>query len=179
MKRTNQFYILTNDPSLTAWGWAIINQLGKVVETGAIKTQPQSKKLRIRKGDDRVRRINELNTQLLKLFDKYHIALILSELPHGSQSASAAFMIGVVTGVMQTIGNCKNVSVEWFSEGDAKKSISGKRSLNKEEMISCVSKVYPEINWTRTMWRDEAIADAMAIYHVAKQQSELLKFINK
>ena len=53
---TNEPRILTNDPSMTAWGWAVLSGSGKVYKTGCIKTSPEQKKRRIRKGDDTVRR---------------------------------------------------------------------------------------------------------------------------
>lgn len=178
MKRqSSNFYIMANDPSLTAWGWAIINDSGRVVETGAIRTEYRAKKMSIREGDDRVRRINELTSKLLRILEKYDVALILSELPHGSQSSSAAFMIGVVTGVAQTIGNCMNISVEWFGESDAKRAVGGKRNLSKEGMIDKIREIYPEVQWTGVKKENEAIADAVAIYHLATRQSEMLKFI--
>ena len=45
--------ILTNDPSLTAWGWVVLRG-NAIVEAGCIKTESQAKKRRIRKGDDRI-----------------------------------------------------------------------------------------------------------------------------
>jgi len=52
MKKENA-YILAFDPSLTAWGWALI-QLDKkvirVVRVGCIRTSPGHKKKKIRKG---------------------------------------------------------------------------------------------------------------------------------
>lgn len=178
MKRTTNkvAHILVNDPSLTAWGWAVVSGSGKVVDCGAIRTQPSHKKLRIRKGDDRVRRISELNNRLLELIQEYNIKYLISELPHGSQTASAAVMIGITAGIMQTIGDCLDIPVEWYSEGDAKKAISGKQSVSKSNMIELIREEYdPE--FTGVKWKDEAIADALAIYHVAMKHSTILQIL--
>src|SRR5262245_43388074 len=95
-------YVMTNDPSMAAWGWAVVDPTNHlIVEVGAIQTKPNTRALRVRKGDDRVRRITELNTGLIKVFKKYQIGLITSELPHGSQNAAAATMIGITTGIIQ------------------------------------------------------------------------------
>ena len=59
--------ILTCDPSLTAWGWAVVNTDDSVVASGCIKTAPSPKKQRIRAGDDFARRIKELDTILLSI----------------------------------------------------------------------------------------------------------------
>ena len=168
--------ILTNDPSMTAWGWAVVSPDGIVYATGGIKTEPSTKKLNIRKGDARVRRVKELNYKLLSLIKDYDIDFILSELPHGSQNASAAVMIGMVAGIMQTLSDCFDLGIEWFSEGDCKKAISGKRSLTKGEMIELINGYY-KIDWTGIKWKDEAVADAMAVFNLASQQSEMLKLL--
>ena len=169
-----EFRILTNDPSFTAWGWAVVDNYGIVENTGCIKTEPESKKRRIRKGDDTIRRISEINFELLKLIRENNISCILSELPHGSQNASAAVMVGAVAAIVQTISDVFGIPVEWYSEQDAKKHMLGKKSATKQEMIDAVSKWY-KVGWKGIKYKDEAVADAMAIYHVARFQSSLLK----
>ena len=170
--------VLTNDPSITAWGWAVVDPSdNSVVDCGGIHTEPTSKMLRARKGDDRVRRVQEINFKLIQIIKKYNIALIVSELPHGSQSAVAAVMIGMVTGVMQTMGDCLNIPVEWFSEGDAKLSVSGKRSVPKDDMVTVMEGFFPEVAWKKTKWENQAIADSLAVYYVARQQSTSLKML--
>ena len=175
MKRLKrQIKILTNDPSMTAWGWAIVTPQGEVLETGCIKTEPTSKKLNIRKGDDRVRRISEINHQLINLIKIHDIEFMFSELPHGSQNASAAVMIGIVAGVMQTLSDCLDIGLEWFSEADCKKAVSGKRSVGKDEMVVLIGDLY-EVEWRGVKWKDQAVADALAVVHLARQQSTILK----
>ena len=181
MKRTNYlnkqapaFIVLTNDPSITAWGYAVLDVKNKVLTTGCIKTEPKHKMLRIRKGDDTVRRVSEINQHLLSVIRKYKVTYILSELPHGSQSATAAVMIGIVTGVMQTIADTLEIGVEWYSEGDSKKTVLGKRSAVKQEMISAVDDLY-EVPWEGIGYRDEAVADALAIHYTASKQSNVIQ----
>jgi len=171
-------YILTNDPSMTAWGWAVVNTDEEIISSGCIKTRPEYKKKRIRKGDDTVRRVSEIVQELLKIFRKYEIRLIVSELPHGSQNAQAAIMIGVVTGIMQTLSTTHNIPIEWFSEQDAKKSIFSKKSVTKKETIKAIDGMY-DVIWTGTKYKDEAIADALAVYHVASLNSTSLQILNQ
>ena len=175
-RRSGRRTVLTNDPSLTAWGWAVLSLEGEVIAVGCIKTQSEAKARRIRKGDDRVRRISELNVELLVLIHDYNVQYILSELPHGSQTASAAVMIGITAGIMQTIADCHNIGVEWYSEGDAKKCLLGRKAATKQDVIDAVKQKY-KVPWTGIKYKDEAIADAMAIYHVAREQSSVLKFM--
>ena len=170
--------ILTNDPSMTGWGWAVLSGNGNIHKTGCIKTAPEQKKRRIRKGDDTVRRASELIKQLVSIIKTYNVQLIISELPHGSQNAQAAVMIGLVTGIMQTMADVLGLPIEWFSEGDAKKCLLGKLSATKQETIDAIDKIY-EVEWTGIKYKDEAVADALAIYHCASEQSAVLKIMKR
>jgi len=169
--------ILTNDPSLTAWGWAVIRN-DNVIDGGCIETHPTAKTNRIRKGDDRVRRIHEINIELLRIINANNVNLLISELPHGSQNANAAMMVGITADKVQTIGDCLNIPVEWYSEADAKKHIIGTKKITKDDMIQKIDQLY-SIQWLGSKVRDSGLADAIAIYHVAKAYSPLINFYLK
>jgi len=170
--------ILTNDPSFTAWGWAIVTPAGEVLARGCIKTAPEHKKTRIRVSDDRSRRAGEITRFLLDLIKEWNVGLILSELPHGSQNASAAVMIGIVIGITVGLNVCLDIPTEWYSEQDSKKAVLGKKAATKEDMIEAIDRLY-EMDWFKIKYADEAIADAMAVFHVAKQQSQMIKMMNR
>jgi len=172
------YNILTNDPSMTAWGWAVLTSKRKILESGCIKTAPEQKKRRIRKGDDTVRRASEIIDYLKTIILHYDIKFIISELPHGSQNASAAVMIGLVTGIIQTLADVYNLPIEWYSEGDSKKYLLGKLSATKQETINAIDKLY-EVDWKGVKYMDEAIADSLAIHNVVMQESSILRFVNK
>lgn len=168
--------ILTNDPSMTAWGWAVLNWEGGIIKTGCIKTAPDQKKQRIRKGDSTVRRISEINQVLLSVINNYDVTYILSELPHGSQNASAAVMIGAVAAIIQTISDILDIGVEWYSENDTKKCLFNRRSVTKLEMISKITSIY-DVPWTGIKYKDEAVADALGIHYTAMKISSTLKLL--
>ena len=170
--------ILSNDPSFTAWGWAVLDWKGNVIDAGCIKTAPEQKKRRIRKSDDTTRRISDIVQILLTLIEQYNVRYLLSESPHGSQNASAAVMIGATAGILQTLADTLDIGIEWFSEGDAKKNALGKLSASKGEMIVAMAKLY-DVPWTKTKYIDEAVADALAIHAVAVRQSSTLKLFKK
>ena len=178
MKRTvappKTFRILANDPSLTAWGWVVVEN-DRIIDCGCIKTEPNTNKTRIRKGDDRVRRVSEINKALLTVITKYKVSYMASELPHGSQSAVSAVMIGITAGIMQTFSDILGIGLEWYSEQDAKKSVVNKKSATKDEIKQAINKLY-KVPWTGIGYRDESIADALAVYHVMQGQSATVQF---
>jgi Holliday junction resolvasome RuvABC endonuclease subunit len=166
--------ILANDPSFTAWGWVVLNAKGKILDQGCIKTVPTAKKLKMRKGDDRVRRISEINQALLQVIDKYKVNYMVAELPHGSQNAQAAIMIGATAAIIQTLADVMELPVEWYSEADAKKCALGKNTASKDEMINRMNEIY-DVDYTGTKYKDEAVADALAIHYAASKSSATLK----
>lgn len=168
--------ILACDPSMTAFGWVVLDYSRDILESGCIKTESGHKKLRIRKGDDTIRRITEVNTVLIDVIQRHHISYIVSELPHGSQSAAAAEMLGIVKGIIQAIADCHKLGIEWYSEGDSKKALfgDGKKTVSKDETIKAINKIY-NVVWPGAKYRNEAVADALAVHHVACVQSPVLK----
>lgn len=183
MKRSNKTstpLILALDPSLTAFGYVVVNPFNnKCISQGVIRTSPTDKKLKIRKGDDRCRRIHEINTALLHIINNHNIKLILSEQPHGSQSAVSALMIGVTLGLVQTIADCTDIPIEWYLEGECKYNLLGKRSATKDAIQNAIYEQFPEtLSWSSLpKYHKEAICDAMAVYHKGKQDSQLIKFL--
>lgn len=188
----NHGMVLTNDPSFTAWGWALVRAANsEIVECGCIKTGSNAKKLRIRKGDDRVRRISEIAQTLLELCQQNKVELILSELPHGSQNASAAIMVGATTGIIQTISDALDIPIEYYSEGDSKKALLGRSSATKLETINKVhvlydvpitgkgTKLVADAPWSGVKYIDEAVADAISVYHCAVKNSQTLKMLKR
>jgi Holliday junction resolvasome RuvABC endonuclease subunit len=173
--KTKNIHILANDPSVCAWGYSVLDQNGNIVDQGCIKTVGGGKKMRIRKGDDTIRRIREINQRLITVIKKYNVEYLLSELPHGSQNASAAVTQGVVSGIMQTISDCMEIGIEWYSEGDSKKCLLGKTSAEKKETIDAISKLYGTKWKSGIKYIDEAIADSLSIHYVASKQSSALK----
>ena len=169
-------HILALDPSMGGFGWAVLDPEHNILAKGCIKTSPSPKKLKMRKGDDRARRIQEINTKLIKIIKHYNIKLIVSEQPHGSQSAIAALMIGIVLGIVQTLADSFNIAIEYYFEGDCKNHLLGKRGAEKKETINAIAKEYL-VDWTGIKYKDEAVADALAVYHVARSQSSIMRIL--
>lgn len=171
-----KFRILTNDPSFTAWGYAVIETDGTILESGCLKTSPEHKKKRIRASDDRIRRATDIVQDLIGIISDYSVQYMLSEAPHGSQNAQGAIMIGIVTGITCTLSECLGVPIEYYSEQDAKKALLGKKAASKGDIIEAIDKLY-NMEWRSVKYIDEAVADALAVFHVAMKQSTTLKMM--
>lgn len=171
--------ILANDPSIREWGWVIAkiaNKRCRILDTGCIKTDAEHKKRRIRKSDDMVRRLDEITDRLLEIKNEYKVSWMLSELPHGSQSASAAKSLGAVTGLVCGFAKTQSIPVDWYSEGDCKKHVLGKKSATKEQMIERMSEIY-KTDWVQGVkYKDAAVADALAVLHIGRAKSQALLF---
>jgi Holliday junction resolvasome RuvABC endonuclease subunit len=85
-------------------------------------------------------------------------------------------MMGITSAVPQALGDALNIPVEWYSEGDAKKALLNKRSAAKQEIIDAIGELY-QVDWTGVKYRDEAIADALAIHYVAQLNSQAIKMM--
>ena len=170
--------ILACDPSFTAWGWSILTPKGQIEKTGCIKTVPEVKKTRIRKSDDRTRRTSEIVRVLLSLIKRYNVRLMVIEAMHGSQNASAAVTIGIAAGIVQTLSDVLDIPVEYYSEQDSKKCALGKKAATKKDMIERMNKIY-EVDWTSTKYIDEAVADSLAVFYCAQQNSQMLRMMRK
>ncbi len=170
--------IITFDPSFTAWGYAVLDYDNNVIAAGCIKTEPDHKKRRIRKSDDRTRRAEDITRQLLRIMKQHNVNYILSELPHGSQNAQAAIMMGIVVGIVVGISECLNIPAEYYSEQDAKKALLNKRTATKAEIIKVIKEIY-NVKWTGTKYKDEAIADSLAIHHAASTSSPTIKILKR
>jgi Holliday junction resolvasome RuvABC endonuclease subunit len=177
-------YIVAFDPSVTMWGWVLLGlrDTGKifVVDSGVIKTESESKKRKIRKGGDDIRRILELYRTLTCLFKEHDISLVVSEQPHGSQNAAAAKMIGVCLAVVTALCTHYEVPVEWYLESECKRHLTGKKAVTKKEIQDAVSKKYLlDKVWRGVKYIDEAVGDAMAVFHCAEKESEMLKLLKR
>jgi Holliday junction resolvasome RuvABC endonuclease subunit len=169
--------VLVADPSITAFGLAVVDFSSDILYTEVIKTEKLAKKLRIRVGDDDCRRISEINQRILQAIRNYKVRHIIGELPGGgSQSAVSAKALAEAKTILQTIADCLGIGIEWYSEGDSKKCLLGKTSATKQETIDAINKIY-KVNWTGVKYKDEAIADALSIHYTATKKSSVLKLL--
>ena len=88
-------------------------------------------------------------------------------------------MIGLVVGITQTIAECLDIPIEYYSEGDAKRCALGKLSAAKNEMIEAMTNIFGSTWRTGTKYIDEAVADSLGVYHVANEESVIFKMMKR
>jgi len=143
------YYVMGIDPSFTCTGWSIfVVEKGrwKVVDTGAVKTEAQNKKLGIYKTDDDQRRIMLIMDELTRVARKYELAAIVSEQPAGGgKSSSAVKGMAFATCMVTCLANFFEIGLVCVPAGKSKKFNCGTRNASKQQMQDHVASVYPEI----------------------------------
>lgn len=168
--------VLGLDPSLTAYGWAIVaideapahvvlDRPGpRVLFVGCIRTAPESKQRHVYQADRDSQRIIELGDGLLRAMALHpKIDRIVCEAPAGSQHALAAKALGQSLGVTLGILVSHGRTVRFVQAHEVKKAIGGSKGASKDEVAAGVK--------ARTGWTSSASsaparegeADAVAV----------------
>jgi len=100
----------------------------------------------VRVSSDRLRRAQELHEALLASCDGVQVAFV--EIPSGTQSATAAFSLGIAVGVL---AGCPIPIIE-VSPMEVKAAVAGKKVVkgaSKAEIIDWAEKQWPQAPWKR------------------------------
>lgn len=165
--------ILALDPSFTAWGWAVIEVNGdndRLVDCGTIRTKPEEKKRGLRVADDDLRRVQELFTELERIWKKYDPVGIVTEVSGGAQSARASRTIGMTEGILGSFITAKMAPAEFYTAMEGKKAATKNRKASKEDVLMAMrahfgDKLIPR----KPRACREAVGDALAVFMASKQ----------
>ncbi len=158
--------ILALDIAFANLGWSVVN-FGELIDFGTIRTEKDQRK-QTRVSDDNMHRAGLLSTELLEIIGKHEVKGIIGEVPHGSQNAKAANLLGYACGIVAAVAAAKNIPCEWVSEGDSKKAAIGKRSGTKEEMMEWCRRQWPCAQFPKAKTHFEHVADSLAAYHALR-----------
>lgn len=159
--------IASFDPSLRNFGIAKAVYNGKVElkDLSLIKTKPNKK---LNRGEDDLRcarKIIEEINPIIKWAD-----YVVAEIPVGSQSARAAWTLGIVLGILATIPNLIEVSAT------EAKAVTGNKRASKKKVTKWATSRYPDANWLyyrgRLVNDNEHLADAVCALHAAINRGE-------
>ena len=170
--------VLCLDPSFTAFGYVLIEPKSETILTsGCIKTEAKANVRGERAGDDRIRRVRIISVALNDVINEYNVVHMVADTPFGSQHAKAAWALGCVVGLVQTISDCWGLSIDWFYEKDAKAYIRAPRNVSKEKIVAKMTKMYGKKWRTGVKGRDQAMADALLAYTLATHASPMVKLL--
>lgn len=147
---------------------AIVNakeqRVVEILKMELVKTQAEDKKT-VRRASDRLRRGRELLRYMQQFC--YGGTIACAEIPEGSQDASAAWALGVATGVLCA---CPLPIVE-VSPREVKMASVRKNTASKEEMRQWAYDKFPSAPWKthggKKTLDNEHLADALAAIEAA------------
>lgn len=161
--------LLSLDPSKTCTGYVVYDpDENEILESGIFKVEPEDHK---RKTDQYVEEADLYTHFLLDVFLKWGFNHIVTEYPHGSQSATASRALSMVNSIISAFSHLilykKPIT---YLESDAKQGYFGKRDVSKEETREAMHKEYPDYKPALrggdvVKYKDEAICDALLILH--------------
>jgi Holliday junction resolvasome RuvABC endonuclease subunit len=151
------------DPSLTCFGWAVV-QGGVVVDAGCIQTTP-TKGVPVYK--DEIRRAHSILMQLELVIDKWHPGYCLREEFIGSQSSTACRALSLIKGGVLGLLFARDLESMGIHAAWSKKAATGNPKAEKDEMVQAVREQVPGADqWLTktTKAQREGIADAIALW---------------
>lgn len=165
------------DPSLRNWGMAIANVdvvSGEIdiVNLILIETEKEKSK-QVRKSSDDLRRANELHAVYSETIKAHDVRLVMSEIPHGAQSARASWGLGIALGILASTP----VPVIQVSALNVKNLAVGDKTASKVEMIAWAATRWPKANWLRhsgfkLLNKNEHLADAVGAVNAGIQTDQ-------
>jgi Holliday junction resolvasome RuvABC endonuclease subunit len=127
-----------------------------------IKTK-KTKNKKTKVSVDNLSRAEHIIIQLMSLIRKYKITKVISELPSGSQSAKAANLLGMATGILVGVNVLSGVEYDYVTPTEVKKALCNNRFADKDEMIESVKRKYPYFDFPKQKNQMEHIADSIGV----------------
>lgn len=126
----NQAKILALDPAQNNTGYAVFGE-DKVLSTGTIRLKTDLE------GVEKAKYLQiEFARQLMDIVRREQPDVVVSEFPHGSQSAAAMRGLASVSGVITGICLYAKIDLGFYTEYEVKKTLFGRaKGVSKEEMM--------------------------------------------
>lgn len=176
----NTIKVLGIDPSMSNLGLVLADLdplTGQIVGTPQLRlasTSPGKDKKTVRKSSDDLRRCRELYAALIEWLPEADV--VCSEMPLGSQNASAMKGVGVCMMLLATIDK----PLIQVMPDEVKLAAVGDKKATKATMIKWASERHPEANWLRRSNKPDApltnanehLADAIAVIEAASKTDQ-------
>lgn len=154
--------ILSLDPSLRAYGWAIIEE--DILACGCIETESFKDELTSLSDN---KRIDILANELKRIIETWKPELIIFENPVGSKSSRANQALAYAKAITIGAAIFSGIAYEPIRAKSVKKALTGNSDADKETILELVTKMYPSFATLTTKWskaRKLAASDAAAVY---------------
>lgn len=158
--------ILALDPSLTCTGYLVLRDDGSYVTSGAIRTEPADRKMRLYQAEDDARRATDLVLALgsLELPFGREPMYVAIEQPTGSKSARTVGALkltqGAITGWLAGMASVRT-EIRWILPIEAKRRFTGRGDAGKDQMVQeAIRRGLPLVGPKPVK---EAVADAYAV----------------
>jgi Holliday junction resolvasome RuvABC endonuclease subunit len=195
--------VLSVDPGLSNYGYAVWNAYGELVKVGILQTKKTKKKI-TRVSDDYASRIASLTLQLNQIITDNAIKAVLGELPIlGGQNASAVRDMAVSVAISMSVFTMLNLPIEWCTPTEVKVALAGHNNSTKKEMMVAACKKHSWKITTKPIYakktgklqrldiiyhpmgiamganKFEHIADAVGVAHALKNGNIVKMYLNK
>lgn len=162
--------VLGLDPSLTAYGWAIVERgtTDRVLASGCIRTEKDARKSHMYAADQDAQRLVELAAGILVAFEQAstysgHAVRIVCEAPAGAQHATVAKALGQSLGVTLGVLVSRGTRCRFVLAHEVKRRLGGAKDASKDAVAAGV---LARTGWqspARTKPEREAAHDAAAV----------------
>lgn len=155
--------ILYSDPSLCAYGYAVLDGRGKILEGGCIRTLAT---------DTDETRAGKIGQELTRIVSDYNVGKANFEKSVGAKSYNAAKALALVQGLTIGVLQAFDVPFQTFAACDIKQGLVGKRDAEKQEVLDVVVKLCPlfeaSLKGIKNKTDRFAVSDSLAIYAFLK-----------
>lgn len=155
--------VLSLDPSLRAFGWAIIEKKS-IIACGCIITENDKSKLET---DSDTSNLEYIASELKTVIKTYKPKEIVFENPIGSRSSRGNQALSFVKGLVVSAAIFSGIKLVSISAKATKKKITGDQHATKDLIKSDVIKNFPEFEILTKGWskvRTYAASDAVAVF---------------
>jgi len=155
-------HVMGIDCGLTGMGYAVAMD-GKLVISGALRTESSAKKRKLRVADDDLQRVQFLVRGLNELLTQYAPAAVFVEMPTaGAKGARANRGMGLSTGLLVAVLEMHAMPTSYLIPSDVRKILCGKASAGKDEAAEVAIKHYGG-PWPEVKAEREHAVDAAAV----------------
>lgn len=125
------------DPSITAWGFALLG-VEKGVFTSCVRTAKDPAKKHQYVADQDAERAREIFTKLYQGIKPFKMTgdtiYLISEAPAGSQNSRASKLLGICLGLLIGLESYVSEPLIFLTAGEVRKSLCGVKNASKAEV---------------------------------------------